>query len=83
MNALVSSLGNLREILHFKENNMVVTSIDLLNIEPVDTQMRDSLLKSVQLAIEISTQSIELSAKHDALRTEQTARGKFSSAPKV
>ena len=70
-------IGELRSSLLFKENNMLVTSIDLLNIEPVDTQMRDSLLKSVQLAIEISTQSIELAAKHDALRTEQSAKGKI------
>ena len=33
----------------------VISSIDIQSIEPVDQKMRDSLTKSVQLAIEIST----------------------------
>ena len=33
----------------------VITNIDVQSIEPVDQQMRDSLSKSVQMAIEIST----------------------------
>jgi len=65
----------LRKTLHFPENNMIVTNIDVQSIEPVDTHMRDSLLKSVQLAIEISTQSIERAASHEASKNEQTARG--------
>lgn len=35
----------------------VITNIDVQSIEPVDQQMRDSLSKSVQMAIEISTKS--------------------------
>ena len=54
---------------------MVVTNIDVQSIEPVDTHMRDSLHKSVQLTIEISTMSIELEAQHEASRTEQDAKG--------
>lgn len=64
-----------RTSLTFPENNMSVTNIDVQSIEPVDTQMRDSLLKSVQLAIEISTQSVERAAAHEARRHEQTAKG--------
>ncbi len=30
--------------------------MDVQSIEPVDQRMRDSLMKSVQMAIEISTQ---------------------------
>ena len=33
----------------------VISSVDIQSIEPVDLKMRDSLSKSVQLAIEIST----------------------------
>ncbi len=36
----------------------VITNIDVQSIEPVDHQMRDSLMKSVQMAIEISTKSV-------------------------
>ncbi|XP_065071195.1 major vault protein-like [Rhopilema esculentum] len=67
--------GNIRPSLLFKENNMIITNVDIQSIEPVDRQMRDSLLKSVQLAIEISTNSIERSAAHEAARTDQAARG--------
>jgi len=69
------SAGNLRQEVLFTENNMRVTSIDVQSIEPVDTHMRDSLLKSVQLAIEISTQSIEMEAAHEAEKHEQDAKG--------
>jgi len=43
----------------------------------VDQRTRDSLQKSVQLAIEITTKSQEASAKHDAERVEQGARGRL------
>ena len=33
----------------------MISNIDIQSIEPVDQQMRDSLSKSVQMAIEIST----------------------------
>lgn len=71
----VDADGAIKKELLFKENNMHVTSIDVQSIEPVDTHMRDSLLKSVQLAIEISTQSIEMEASHEAKRREQEAKG--------
>ena len=46
-----------REELRFLANNLVVTSIDVRSVEPVDQRTRDSLQKSVTLAIEITTQS--------------------------
>eukprot|EP00794_Sanderia_malayensis_P005339 gene5339-6009_t len=67
--------GTLRSVLKFPENDMIITNIDIQSIEPVDRQMRDSLLKSVQLAIEISTNSVERAAKHEAARNDQVARG--------
>ncbi|KAJ8315004.1 hypothetical protein KUTeg_007154 [Tegillarca granosa] len=66
---------NLNESLKFETNNLVISSVDIQSIEPSDVKMRDSLSKSVQLAIEISTKSIEAAASHEAERNEQIARG--------
>ncbi|XP_065921043.1 major vault protein-like [Dysidea avara] len=67
--------GQLRKVLKFPANNLVITNIDVQNIEPIDLNMRESLAKSVQMAIEIATSSIEASAKHEAKRIEQAAKG--------
>ncbi|KAK3097161.1 hypothetical protein FSP39_006955, partial [Pinctada imbricata] len=69
--------GNLKTQLKFPANNLVISSIDIQSIEPVDIKMRDSLSKSVQLAIEISTKSIEAAASHEAARNEQIAQGEL------
>jgi major vault protein len=69
--------GKIRKRFVFKQNNLIITSIDIKNIEPVDQRTRDSLQKSVQLAIEITTNSQEATAKHEAERLEQEARGKL------
>jgi len=61
----------------FKQNNLFLTSVDIQAVEPVDQRTRDSLQKSVQLAIEITTNSQEAAAKHEAERIEQEARGKL------
>ncbi|XP_050395354.1 major vault protein [Patella vulgata] len=68
-------LGRTGGQVKFEVNNMVVSSLDVQSIEPVDKKMRDSLSKSVQLAIEISTSSVEAAASHEASRNEQVARG--------
>jgi len=61
----------------FPANNLRVTNIDIQSVEPVDSRTRDSLQKSVQLAIEITTKSQEASARHEAERLEQEARGRI------
>jgi major vault protein len=61
----------------FPQNNLVITSIDIQSVEPVDQRTRDSLQKSVQLAIEITTNSQEAAARHEAERLEQEARGRL------
>ncbi|CAC5421282.1 MVP [Mytilus coruscus] len=73
----VDQEGNLNIPLTFEANNLVISSVDIQSIEPVDAKMRDSLSKSVQLAIEISTKSIEASASHEASRNEQIAKGQL------
>jgi major vault protein len=67
----------IRKEFGFKQNNLVITSIDIQAVEPVDQRTRDSLQKSVQLAIEITTNSQEAAAKHEAERLEQEAKGKL------
>jgi len=62
---------------YFSANNLVITNIDIQSVEPVDQRTRDSLQKSVQLAIEITTNSQEASARHEAARLEQEARGRL------
>ena len=69
--------GQLKESLIFDANNLVITNIDIQSVEPVDQRTRDSLQKSVQLAIEITTKSQEAAARHEAERLEQEARGRL------
>eukprot|EP00092_Neocalanus_flemingeri_P070666 GFUD01086756.1.p1 GENE.GFUD01086756.1~~GFUD01086756.1.p1 ORF type:complete len:850 (-),score=233.37 GFUD01086756.1:107-2656(-) len=66
-----------RERIKFPANNFVVTSVDIKSVEPVDQRTRDSLLKSVTLAIEITTQSQEAAARREAERHEQESQGKL------
>uniref|UniRef100_A0A667YQP8 Major vault protein n=1 Tax=Myripristis murdjan TaxID=586833 RepID=A0A667YQP8_9TELE len=66
-----------RPSLRFNQNNLVISSVDIQSVEPVDQRTRDALQKSVQLAIEITTNSQEAAARHEAERLEQEARGKL------
>lgn len=66
-----------RDILSFPSNNLHVTSVDIRSVEPVDQRTRDSLQKSVTLAIEITTQSQEATAKREAERVDQEAKGRL------
>uniref|UniRef100_A0A673BKI2 Major vault protein n=1 Tax=Sphaeramia orbicularis TaxID=375764 RepID=A0A673BKI2_9TELE len=68
---------SVRPSLRFSQNNLVISSVDIQSVEPVDQRTRDALQKSVQLAIEITTNSQEAAARHEAERLEQEARGKL------
>ena len=63
--------------LIFPANNLVLTNIDIQEVEPVDQKTRESLQRSVQLTIEITTKSQEAIARRDAERKEQIARGQL------
>ena len=67
----------MRNSITFSANNLVVTSVDVKSVDPVDQRTRDSLQKSVTLAIEITTQSQEAAARREAERIEQEAKGKL------
>eukprot|EP01087_Luapelamoeba_hula_P005226 TRINITY_DN152_c0_g1_i4.p1 TRINITY_DN152_c0_g1~~TRINITY_DN152_c0_g1_i4.p1 ORF type:complete len:817 (+),score=165.60 TRINITY_DN152_c0_g1_i4:150-2600(+) len=73
----VDDKDKIKSHFHFAANNLVITNIDIQSVEPVDQRTRDSLQKSVQLAIEITTNSQEASARHEAARLEQEARGRL------
>lgn len=67
----------MRDRFVFVQNQLVITSIDIQSVEPVDQRTKDALQKSVQLAIEITTKSQEASARHEAERLEQEAKGRL------
>lgn len=71
-----SILGS-NDSLHFPANRLRITNIDIQSVEPVDQRTRDSLMKSVQLAIEITTNSQEATARHEAERLDQEAMGRL------
>ncbi|KAI3388827.1 hypothetical protein SNEBB_006543, partial [Seison nebaliae] len=73
----LSDEGKVKESFVLEQNSLVVTNIDIQYVEPVDQRTRDSLQKSVQLAIEITTNSQEASAHHEAERIKQNAKGKL------
>jgi len=72
-----STSGKVRDRFAFPSNNLCITSIDIQSAEPVDQRTRDALQKSVQLAIEITTNSQEAAARHEAQRLEQEAKGRL------
>uniref|UniRef100_A0A8C9PI07 Major vault protein n=1 Tax=Spermophilus dauricus TaxID=99837 RepID=A0A8C9PI07_SPEDA len=57
------SLPKPRDQAVFPQNGLVVSSVDVQSVEPVDQRTRDALQRSVQLAIEITTNSQEAAAK--------------------
>ena len=67
----------IRDSFMFPSNGLVITNVDVKSVEPTDTKTRDSLQKSVQLAIEITTKSQEATARHDNDRKEQEAKGRL------
>jgi major vault protein len=69
--------GKINKEFQFGANDLCITNIDIQSVEPVDQRTRDSLQKSVQLAIEITTKSQEAAARHEAERVEQEARGRL------
>jgi len=73
----VDEQGNAKNRFVFSSNNLVITNIDIQSVEPVDSKTRDALQKSVQLAIEITTKSLEAAARQEAERRDQQARGRL------
>ncbi len=68
---------HVRDEFRFKANNLVITNIDIQSVEPVDEETLKSLQKSVQIAIQITTNAQEATAKHEASKIEQEAIAKL------
>jgi len=73
----VDENDKIRNKFQFSANNLFITNIDIQSVEPVDQRTRDSLQKSVQLAIEITTKSQEAAARQESSRLEQEAMGRL------
>eukprot|EP00796_Vickermania_ingenoplastis_P005075 gene5075-3661_t len=73
----LSPAGECVKELRFKENNLVITSVDTQELEVLDQRTRLGLQKSVKMAIEITTNAQEASAMQIASAREQEARGKL------
>ncbi|KAG5487015.1 hypothetical protein LSCM1_07682 [Leishmania martiniquensis] len=73
----VDETGDTKKNLRFNANDFVVTNIDVQSSEPTDEKTRDSLQKSVQLAIEITTKSQEAAARHGNELKDQEAKGQL------
>jgi len=56
------------------DNNLVIFGIDIQSSAPVEKTTRDSLMRSVQLAIEITTKSQEANARQEAERLEEESK---------
>jgi len=47
--------GSFKESLVFKANNLVITSVDIQNMEVTDAKTRENLSQSINMAIEIAS----------------------------
>lgn len=69
--------GEENNTVTFEENNLVISDLDVQEIAPVDASMQELLVRSVQMAISISTKSIEETARQEAALQEQASRGRL------
>eukprot|EP00010_Vexillifera_abyssalis_P000342 CAMPEP_0201552430 /NCGR_PEP_ID=MMETSP0173_2-20130828/16305_1 /ASSEMBLY_ACC=CAM_ASM_000268 /TAXON_ID=218659 /ORGANISM="Vexillifera sp., Strain DIVA3 564/2" /LENGTH=830 /DNA_ID=CAMNT_0047962917 /DNA_START=37 /DNA_END=2529 /DNA_ORIENTATION=+ len=69
--------GKVNDTFSFLQNHLNITNIDIKAVEPVDHRTRDMLQRSVQLAIDITTKSVQLDAQQRANREAQAAKGEL------
>ena len=74
---LDTETGKVNDERVFAANGLVITNVDIQNVDPVDQRTRDSLQKSVSLAIEITTDALEAKARNVAKKEEQQALGEL------
>lgn len=66
-----------RKEIRFSANNLVVRQVDIQTVEPVDEKTKESLQKSVTMAIEITTEASKAKAEHQAKLQAQSAAGQL------
>ncbi|MGK7925861.1 MAG: colicin uptake protein [Spirulina sp.] len=69
--------GRIRDEFRMSANQLVITNVDIQTVEPIDAETLKSLQKSVQLAIQITTDAQEAAARRDADRIEQEAKARL------
>lgn len=62
--------NQLRNELIFKSNNLVISSVDVRNIEITDLKTRQCLQQSINLSIEIQSKSQEATSRHQAAKMD-------------
>src|SRR5919202_857395 len=73
----VDEEGRIRDEFRIRTNNLVITNIDIQSVEPIDERTLESLQKSVQIAIQLTTDAQEAAARRDAQRIEQEAKARL------
>ena len=69
--------GKVKDEYVIEKNGLVITNVDIQQVEPVDAKTRQSLKETVSLAIEITTKTQEESAKRESERIKQEAEGEL------
>lgn len=69
--------GGLRKEVHFKANNLKVTSVDVKSSQPIDDEVRRNLEKSIAVSMDMTTQANEAKARHKAQEAAQRNKGKL------
>lgn len=69
--------SKVRDEYIIEKNNLVITNVDIQQVEPVDAKTRQSLKETVSLAIEITTKTQEETAKRESERIKQEAEGEL------
>lgn len=70
--------GHIAKHYEMPKNNLLITNVDIQSVEPVDSQTKASLQKTVTQAIEITTKRQESAARNQAAKLEQEAVGELA-----
>jgi major vault protein len=70
--------GRIKNRFDLPECGLVITNVDIQNVEPVDKNTKESLKQSVTLAIETATKTTEARARHEADRQAQEANDQLN-----
>merc|ERR1712226_893129 len=69
--------GQVRDVVNFKANNLVITSVDVKSSQPIDEEVRKNLEKSIAVSMDMTTQANEAKARHKAQEAAQRNKGKL------
>jgi major vault protein len=69
--------NKVRDEYVIEKNGLIITNVDIQQVEPVDEKTKKSLKETVSLAIEITTKTQEENAKRESERIAQEAEGEL------